>query len=91
MNSREVTLIIENELGLHARAATMFVQIASKFDSDIFVTKDGREINGKSIMGVLTLVASKGTQIHLRAHGEQAGEMIDALSTLVANKFGEDR
>jgi phosphocarrier protein len=86
---REVTLTIENELGLHARAATMFVQVASKFDADIMVSKDGREVNGKSIMGVLTLVASKGTAITIRAEGRQADEVVEAIGKLVADKFGE--
>lgn len=86
---REVTLTIENELGLHARAATMFVQVASKFDADIMVTKDGREVNGKSIMGVLTLVASKGTAITIRAEGRQADDVVEAIGKLVADKFGE--
>ena len=62
----EAVLTITNDLGLHARAATVFVQLASKFESDIYVTKDGREVNGKSIMGILTLVASRGSQITLR-------------------------
>lgn len=87
--SSEVTLTIENELGLHARAATMFVQTASKFEAEIIVHKDGREVNGKSIMGVLTLVASKGSQIHLRAEGRDAEEALGALEKLVADKFGE--
>lgn len=85
----EVTLTIENELGLHARAATMFVQTASKFTSEITVHKDGREVNGKSIMGVLTLVASKGSQIHIRAEGPDAQDALAALEKLVADKFGE--
>lgn len=85
----EVTLTIENELGLHARAATMFVQSASKFESEITVHKDGREVNGKSIMGVLTLVASKGSKIHIRAQGRDAQDALAALEKLVADKFGE--
>ncbi len=89
--SCEATLTIQNELGLHARAATVFVQMASEYQADVFITKDGREVNGKSIMGVLTLVASKGTQIHLRAEGSDAEEMIGALSRLVHEKFGEVR
>ncbi len=88
---REVTLTIVNELGLHARAATMFVQVASRYESEIMVMKDGREVNGKSIMGVLTLVASKGSKIHLRASGPDAGDVIAELVKLVEDKFGEDR
>ncbi len=87
----EATLRIENELGLHARAATLFVQITSKYESTITVTKDGRDVNGKSIMGVLTLVASKGSEIHVRAEGPDAEEVIESLRRLVKDKFGEDR
>ena len=89
--SCEARITIENELGLHARAATMFVRVAGKHESEIFVSKDGREVNGKSIMGVLTLVASKGSQIKLRAEGPDAKFAIAALRQLVADKFGEDR
>ncbi|MCP4199497.1 MAG: HPr family phosphocarrier protein [Proteobacteria bacterium] len=87
----EVLLTIENELGLHARAATMFVQVAAKYESDIFIVKDGREVNGKSIMGILTLVASKGTKIRVRATGPDAEAFIEAISKLVRDKFGEER
>ena len=85
----EARVIIENELGLHARAATLFVQVAAQYQSDVFVTKDGREVSGKSIMGVLTLVASKGTEIHLQAHGDDAEQAVAALVELVKSKFGE--
>jgi phosphocarrier protein len=87
----EVLLTIENELGLHARAATMFVQVAAKYQSDILIIKDGREVNGKSIMGILTLVASKGTKIRVRATGSDAEAFIEAISKLVKDKFGEER
>jgi phosphocarrier protein HPr len=90
IRSCEATVTIENELGLHARAATVFVQVASKYRSDIFVTKDGREINGKSMLGVLTLIALKGTKIRIRAEGVDASEAIAALKELVAAKFGEN-
>jgi phosphocarrier protein len=90
-DSCEVILTIENELGLHARAATMFVQVASKHESDIFVIKDGREVNGKSIMGILTLVASKGTKIRVQARGPDAEAFIVAITKLVKDKFGEER
>ena len=89
--SCEATLLIENELGLHARAATVFVRVASKYESTVYITKDGRQVNGKSIMGVLTLVASKGTEIQLRADGPDAEYAIAALSQLVRDKFGEER
>jgi phosphocarrier protein len=87
----EATLVIVNELGLHARAATKFVQLAGKFPCDIQVVKDGNEVNGKSIMGVLMLVASKGTQITVRARGARADEAVAALVQLVQSRFGEER
>ena len=81
--------MIQNEKGLHARAATQFVQTASKFPCEVTVSKDGHDVNGKSIMGVLMLVASKGTMITLRAKGERAAEAIAALEKLINDKFGE--
>jgi phosphocarrier protein len=87
----EKTLLIQNELGLHARAATKLVQLASKFPCDLTVTKDGHEVNGKSIMGVLMLVASKGTTVTLRAKGERAGEAVAAIAALIDDKFGEGK
>jgi phosphocarrier protein HPr len=87
----EKTLKIINELGLHARAATKLVQLASKFPCEVTVTKDGHEVNGKSIMGVLMLVASKGSTVTLRAKGDKAQECVDALGKLIDDKFGEDK
>lgn len=87
----ERALLICNELGLHARAATKFVQIAGKFPCEVTVEKDGHDVNGKSIMGVLMLVASKGSTIIVRAKGAQAPEAVAALAKLVEDKFGEDR
>jgi phosphocarrier protein HPr len=87
----EQTRMIQNELGLHARAATKLVQIASKFPCEITVTKDGHEVNGKSIMGVLMLVASKGTTVTLRAKGERAAEAVAAIAALIDDKFGEGK
>jgi phosphocarrier protein HPr len=87
----EKAMLIQNELGLHARAATKLVQLASKFPCEITVSKDGHEVNGKSIMGVLMLVASKGTTVTVRAKGERAGEAVDAIKALIDDKFGEDR
>jgi len=83
-------VLISNKLGMHARAATKFVQVAGKYPCDITVVKDGHEVNGKSIMGVLTLVASKGTTITIRAKGQEAKECIDALVQLINDRFGED-
>ncbi len=87
----EKTLVIQNELGLHARAATKLVQLASKYPCDFTVSKDGHEVNGKSIMGVLMLVASKGTTVTLKAKGEKAGEVVAAVAALIDDKFGEGK
>lgn len=87
----EKTLLIQNELGLHARAATKLVQIASKFPCDITLTKDGHEVNGKSIMGVLMLVASKGTSVTVKAKGERAAEVVGLIEALINDKFGEGK
>lgn len=91
MKNEEVTttLTITNDLGLHARAATMFVQVAAKFKAELIVERGGREVNGKSIMGLLTLVASKGTQIQLRAVGEDGEQQLAAIARLVESKFSE--
>lgn len=94
MSSRkraEGTFDIVNELGLHARAATKFVQTANRFQADVEVEKDGQVVNGKSIMGVLMLVASRGTSIVVRAVGDDAEACVAALRELVAGKFGEER
>jgi phosphocarrier protein len=85
------TVVIKNELGLHARAATKFVQLAGKYPCEVTVSKDGNEVNGKSIMGVLMLVASKGTTITIGASGSQAEAAVTALAQLVDDRFGEDR
>jgi len=87
----EKSLVIQNELGLHARAATKLVQLASKYPCEVTVSKDGHEVNGKSIMGVLMLVASKGTTVVLRAKGEKAGEAVTAIAALIDDKFGEGK
>lgn len=87
----EISAVICNELGMHARAATKFVQLAAKFPCDVFVEKDGQEVNGKSIMGVLMLVASMGSVIIIRTHGAQAREAGEALAKLVGERFGEDK
>jgi phosphocarrier protein len=86
--SRECT--IRNKLGLHARAAALFVQTAGKFPCEIYLEKDGMEVNGKSIMGILTLAASKGSQVRVRAEGDAAGAAVERLSELIDNKFGEE-
>jgi phosphocarrier protein HPr len=87
----EGTFEIVNELGLHARAATKFVQTANKFKCDVDVEKDGQVVNGKSIMGVLMLVAAKGTSIVVRGRGADAEACVDALGELVRGRFGEEK
>ncbi|HZS35192.1 MAG TPA: HPr family phosphocarrier protein [Polyangia bacterium] len=89
-DATEQKLQIQNELGMHARAATKFVQTANKFKAAITVEKDGQTVNGKSIMGVLMLVAAKGTWITVKCHGEDADAALAALAALVRDKFGED-
>ena len=80
---------IRNRLGMHARAAVKFVQLANRFRSDVQVIKDGNEANGKSIMGLLTLVAAHGTSMSLICEGDDADAMVAALAELVDGGFGE--
>jgi len=81
---------IINKLGMHARAAAQFVQIASGFNSHIEIEKDGRKVNGKSIMGVMMLAAGKGSEVILYADGEDEDESIQKLVELINNRFNED-
>jgi phosphocarrier protein len=87
----ERTVVVQNERGLHARAATQLVQLAAKYPCELVIAKDGNEVNGKSIMGVLMLVASKGTTLVLRARGDRAAEAVAAIAALVDDKFGEGK
>ncbi len=87
MQERTVTIV--NRLGLHARAAARLVALASQFDCQVRVRRDQREVNGKSIMGVMMLAAGKGTRITLIADGDDAVQALDALEALVADRFGE--
>jgi phosphocarrier protein HPr len=80
---------IVNTLGLHARAATKLVQLASRFPCDVEVARDDQAANGKSVMGVLLLCGSKGTVLEVRAHGDRARECVEAIGDLIANRFGE--
>jgi phosphocarrier protein HPr len=84
---RDVT--IRNRLGMHARAAVKFVQTANKFRSEVKVVKDGQEANGKSIMGLLTLVAAHGVVMRIVCEGDDAAAAVEALADLVAGGFGE--
>lgn len=83
------TFTIINKLGLHARAAAKFVTTASTFDADILVRRDGREVNGKSIMGVMMLAAAKGTDITVCADGNDADAALKAIGELIDNYFEE--
>ena len=85
--TREIPIV--NKLGLHLRAAAQFVQTAGRFSSDVWVTKDGRKVNGKSIMGVMTLVAALGSSIQVDAEGQDADACIEALAKLASDRFGE--
>ncbi|MCB1196660.1 HPr family phosphocarrier protein [bacterium] len=85
----ECRVVIKNKNGIHARPAAMFVQQANKFESDIFIVKDSVEVNGKSIIGIMTLAASYGTKLKLRASGPDAKEAITSLTKLFNEKFGE--
>ncbi|MDT0498390.1 HPr family phosphocarrier protein [Algiphilus sp. W345] len=89
MKTVERTVEIVNRLGLHARAAAKLVTTASGFEADVRVRKDGREVSGKSIMGVMMLAAARGSRITLVADGEDAGAAVEALVALVADRFGE--
>lgn len=80
---------IVNELGLHARAASKLVGLANKFEAECFVGWQGREVNAKSILGVLMLAAGKGARITVRCEGAQARESHDALAKLISEGFGE--
>jgi phosphocarrier protein HPr len=85
----ERTFLIINTLGLHARAAAQLVQTANRYRADVQVVKDGSQVNGKSIMGVLTLAAAKGTEILVVCDGEDAQDAMAALATIIENGFGE--
>jgi phosphocarrier protein HPr len=81
---------IINRLGLHARPAAEFVKLASKFKADIFVTKNDRMVNGKSIMGVMTLAAECGSELMIRANGEDEQQALEHLMKLIEEKFYEE-
>ncbi|MDB4881998.1 MAG: phosphocarrier, HPr family [Gemmatimonadetes bacterium] len=85
----ERTVQILNKNGLHARPAAEIVKVAAKFTSEITIARDDLEVNGKSIMGVMMLAAECGASVRLRADGTDAEQAVDALATLIANKFGE--
>ena len=84
------TLPIINRRGLHARAAAKFVKLAGTFDADITISKDGSEVSGRSIMGIMMLAAAPGDQVDVSAEGADAADAIQAIGDLVRGRFGED-
>jgi phosphocarrier protein len=88
VNSREVR--IRNRLGLHARAAARFVHAANRFKSRVWVARDGRSMDGKSILGILLLAAAQGSRLTLSAEGEDEEACVAALAALVESGFGEE-
>ncbi|MEA2624804.1 MAG: phosphocarrier protein HPr [Candidatus Binatota bacterium] len=89
MPAATASFVIQNRLGLHARAAALFVQTVTPFDADVTVSKEGLNVNGKSIMGLMMLAAGKGSSIDVEARGPQATEAIEAIRVLVDDKFTE--
>jgi phosphocarrier protein len=87
--SAKGTYQVKNKLGLHARAATKLVQLASKYPCEIVVIRDGQAANAKSVMGVLLLCGSKGTHLDIEATGDKAAEAVSALGALIDERFGE--
>ena len=85
----ERTVTVCNAHGIHARPAAEIVKLAARFTSNIMLTKDGLEVNGKSIMGVMMLAAECGSEVLIRADGADAEAALDALAALIAGKFGE--
>lgn len=91
MSDVKTTLIIQNQKGLHARAAAAFVKCIADLDAEVFVEKDGQEVDGSSILGLMMLAASKGCSINVRACGAEAQKAIDDLTVLVDALFGEEQ
>lgn len=88
MPQRDVEIV--NKLGLHARPSAKLTQLASRFVSDVHLSKNGRRINAKSIMGVMMLAAAKGSTVTLETEGQDADAALDALAALIASGFGEE-
>jgi phosphocarrier protein HPr len=85
----QTSLTINNKLGLHARASAKLTKLAGSFKSDIHLSRNGRRVNAKSIMGVMMLAAGMGSQIEIEIEGADAQEAMDALRRLIEGKFGE--
>jgi len=90
MEALTKTLEIKNKLGLHARAAALLVQTIAKFDAEVMIAKDGQTVDGRSIMGVLTLAATQGSKIDLEAKGREAEAVLAAVENLIDQKFHEN-
>jgi len=88
VTSKTVTVV--NQLGMHARAAAKFVHLASRYAARIRVSRQGREVDGKSIMGILLLAAARGSSVTITADGSDEHDAVDALAALVASGFGEE-
>ncbi len=86
----ERVLLVQNRLGLHARAAAQLVQLMNRFESDATLSREGVSANAKSIMGVLTLAAACGTEVAVKVEGPDEAQAMQALEQLFANKFGEE-
>ena len=87
MPARELEIV--NKLGLHARASAKLTQTAGQYKSDVWIARNGRRVNAKSIMGVMMLAAAKGSRVEVGAEGEDAETALDALTALIGDKFGE--
>ena len=86
----EKVIVVQNKLGIHARPAALLVRIAARFSCDIFLVKNGEEVNGKSIMSVMALAAEPGSKIIIRARGEDEEQAVQRIVELFENKFEED-
>jgi phosphocarrier protein len=84
----QAEVVIQNDPGLHARPAAIFVKEATRFRSDIFVLKNGQRVNGKSILGVIMLAAETGARLTIQAHGPDEREAVEALASLINRRFG---
>jgi phosphocarrier protein HPr len=87
---QQQTTEIVNKLGLHARASSRLTQLASHFRCEVWISKNGRRVNAKSIMGVMMLAAAKGSQVTLETNGDDETNAMEALLALIANRFGEE-
>ena len=88
MQTKSITII--NKLGLHARAAARFVQVASSFESDVNISHNGRKVNGKSIMGIMMLASAKGSEIQITTTGSDEVAALSELEQLMLDRFGEE-